>query len=103
MEKKFYSITEVSKMIGRNASTIRFWETKFRKVQPLKRAGGRRFYRPQDIELLKDINDLLKNQKLTIEGAVKQLNAKSDKVEKVFVDQLKDIVSDLRSAEDMLK
>jgi DNA-binding transcriptional MerR regulator len=102
MEKKFYSITEVSKMIGRNASTIRFWETKFKKIQPLKRAGGRRFYRQEDIELLKTINDLLNTQKLTIDGAIKQLNAKSNKIEKVFTDQLKDIAAELKEAEDLL-
>lgn len=90
-------------MIGRNASTIRFWETKFKKIQPLKRAGGRRFYRSEDIDLLKDINDLLKNQKLTIDGAVKQLNAKSNKIDKVFVDQLKDVVQDLKQAESILR
>lgn len=99
MEKKFYNITEVSKMIGRNASTIRFWETKFNKIQPLKRAGGRRFYRPEDIALLKEINDLLKNQKLTIDGAIKQLNAKSHKIDKVLVDQLKDIAAELKEAQ----
>ncbi len=103
MDKKFYNITEVSKIIGRNASTIRFWETKFKKIQPLKRAGGRRFYRPEDIDLLKEINELLNTQKLTIDGAIKQLNARSNKIDKVLTDQLKDIVRDLKEAEDILK
>jgi DNA-binding transcriptional MerR regulator len=102
MEKKFYTITEVSKKIGRNASTIRFWETKFKKIQPLKRGGGRRFYRPEDITVLEEINDLLTNQKLTIEGSIKQLNAKDKKLEKTFVDSLKDILADLKSAEEIL-
>lgn len=103
MEKNFYNISEVSKIIGRNASTIRFWETKFNKIQPMKRAGGRRFYRPDDISLLKEINDLLTTQKLTIEGAVKQLNAKSNKMDKVLVDSLRDVLEDLKTAEQILK
>jgi DNA-binding transcriptional MerR regulator len=103
MEKKFYNIAEVSKIIGRNSSTLRFWETKFKKLQPLKRAGGRRFYRPEDINLLKEINELLNKQKLTIEGAIKQLNAKSNKLDVVMLDQLKEIVSELKEAQEIIK
>ncbi|MCT4574652.1 MAG: MerR family transcriptional regulator [Alphaproteobacteria bacterium] len=102
MEKNFYNISEVSKIIGRNASTIRFWETKFNKIQPMKRSGGRRFYRPDDISLLKEINDLLTTQKLTIEGAVKQLNAKNNKIDKVLIDSLKDVLEDLKTADSIL-
>jgi len=102
MEKKFYNITEVSNIIGRNASTIRFWETKFKNINPLKRAGGRRFYRPEDIEIIKEINNLLSKQGLTIEGAAKQLNSRSNKIDKISTDIIQDILENLKEAKSLI-
>jgi len=102
MEKKFYNISEVSKMISRNASTIRFWETKFSKIKPLKRAGGRRFYRQEDIELLKEINYLLQNKKLTIDGAKKYLQSKNNQIEDSVTETLREIVGSLKEVQEIL-
>ena len=52
---------------------LRFWETKFTQVRPLKRGGGRRYYRPGDIELLRRIRDLLYGEGYTIKGVQKLL------------------------------
>ena len=50
---------------------LRFWETKFAQIKPLKRNGGRRFYRPQDLDILQQIKHLLYSQGYTIKGAQK--------------------------------
>lgn len=52
---------------------LRFWETKFTQVRPLKRGGGRRYYRPEDIELLRRIRQLLYSEGYTIKGVQKLL------------------------------
>jgi DNA-binding transcriptional MerR regulator len=64
----FRTISEAAEDIGAPQHVLRFWETKFTFVSPLKRAGGRRFYRPQDIALLKAVRRLLHEQGLTIKG-----------------------------------
>ncbi len=51
------------------AHVLRFWETRFPALQPMKRAGGRRYYRPADLELLRRIKTLLQDQGMTIRGA----------------------------------
>lgn len=68
------TISEVSEILELPQHVLRFWETKFPQIQPLKRRGGRRFYRPQDIELLKIIKTLLHEKGYTIKGAVAELN-----------------------------
>ena len=64
----FRTISEAADDIGAPQHVLRFWETKFTFVSPLKRAGGRRFYRPQDIVLLKAVRRLLHDEGLTIKG-----------------------------------
>ncbi|MCS7074309.1 MAG: MerR family transcriptional regulator [Bacteroidia bacterium] len=67
--KLYYSISEVSEMLGVNPSVLRFWETEFEQIHPRKSRTGKRFYDKKDIALLKQIHYLLKIQKFTIEGA----------------------------------
>jgi DNA-binding transcriptional MerR regulator len=55
---------------------LRFWESKFPQVRPLKRGGGRRYYRPEDVELLRQIRALLYDEGYTIRGAQKLLRAR---------------------------
>jgi predicted amidophosphoribosyltransferase len=55
----FRTISEVSEQLEVPQHVLRFWETKFAQVRPLKRGGGRRYYRPEDIALLRRIRDLL--------------------------------------------
>lgn len=64
----FRTISEAAEAVGAPQHVLRFWETKFPFVAPVKRAGGRRFYRPQDIVILKAIRRLLHDQGLTIKG-----------------------------------
>lgn len=55
--------------LGVKTHILRYWEEQFPMLRPLKRAGGRRLYRPDDVQLLQHINDLLHNQGYTIKGA----------------------------------
>jgi len=64
----FRTISEVSEMLDVPAHVLRFWESKFSALSPLKRNGGRRYYRPDDVELLVKIRDLLYRDGYTIKG-----------------------------------
>lgn len=64
----FRTISEAATEVGAPQHVLRFWETKFVFLTPLKRAGGRRFYRPQDVVLLKAVKRLLHEEGLTIKG-----------------------------------
>jgi DNA-binding transcriptional MerR regulator len=68
-ENAFRTISEASDEIGVPQHVLRFWETRFAQLQPLKRGGNRRYYRPADMELLRTIRALLHDQGLTIRGA----------------------------------
>ncbi|MBT6416748.1 MerR family transcriptional regulator [Candidatus Puniceispirillum sp.] len=72
----FRTISEVSEMLDIPAHVLRFWETKFSSLRPLKRSGGRRYYRPTDVALLERIRDLLYKDGFTIKGAQKFLRSK---------------------------
>ncbi len=69
----FRNIGEVSVELGVKKHVLRFWEMKFPQLKPMKRGGGRRLYRPSDVELLKGIRDLLQNAGYTIKGVQKLL------------------------------
>jgi len=69
----FRTISEVATELEVPQHVLRFWETKFSQVRPLKRAGGRRYYRPEDVELLRRIRDLLYANGYTIKGVQKLL------------------------------
>ena len=67
----FRTISEVSKDLSLPQHVLRFWETKFSQIKPIKRGGGRRYYRPEDVDLLKGIKNLLYNDGYTIRGVQK--------------------------------
>ena len=69
----FRTISEVAVELDVPQHVLRFWETKFPHVKPMKRAGGRRYYRPEDIDLLRGIRALLYHSGLTIKGVQKVL------------------------------
>ena len=69
----FRTISEVSQELDIPQHVLRFWETKFSQIKPLKRGGGRRYYRPEDIELLRRIRNLLHGEGYTIKGVQKLL------------------------------
>ena len=70
----FQTISEVSSTLDLPAHVLRFWETKFMQLKPMKRSGGRRYYRPEDIEILQSIKALLYQEGFTIKGAQKALS-----------------------------
>ncbi len=69
----FRTISEVSDELDVPQHVLRFWETKFAQVRPLKRGGGRRYYRPEDVDLLRQIRDLLYTDGYTIKGVQRLL------------------------------
>ena len=71
----YKTISEVSKLIDVPSHVLRFWETKFSQVKPVKRSGARRYYRAEDIEILTLIRELLYNEGYTIKGAQKALKS----------------------------
>ena len=72
----FRTISEVSAELNVPPHVLRFWETKFSNLRPLKRSGGRRYYRPGDINALIRIRDLLYEDGFTIKGAQRFLKSK---------------------------
>lgn len=72
----FRTISEASDALKTPAHVLRFWESKFSQVKPVKRAGGRRYYRPTDIDLLSGIRTLLHDQGMTIRGVQKLIAEK---------------------------
>jgi DNA-binding transcriptional MerR regulator len=81
-EKMFYSIGEVSKMFGVNASLIRFWEREFPSLKPFKNKNGTRYFTKSDIETLHTIFYLVKECGYTLQGAKEQLKANKGGIEK---------------------
>ncbi len=69
----FRTISEVADELDVAQHVLRFWESKFPQVRPLKRGGGRRYYRPEDVDLLRRIRSLLYEEGYTIKGAQKLL------------------------------
>jgi DNA-binding transcriptional MerR regulator len=67
----FRSISEAADELGVPQHVLRFWETKFSFIRPMKRAGGRRFYRPYDIAILRQVQRLLHSEGYTIKGVQK--------------------------------
>jgi len=72
----FRTISEVAEELKLPQHVLRFWETRFHQIKPLKRAGGRRYYRPEDVDLLKGIRLLLYDEGLTIKGVQRLLKDK---------------------------
>lgn len=75
----FRTISEVSEWLETPAHVLRFWESRFSQIKPVKRAGGRRYYRPTDMTLLGGIKRLLHDDGITIKGVQKILREKGVK------------------------
>ena len=69
----FRTISEVAEDLDLPQHVLRFWETRFSQIKPMKRGGGRRYYRPQDVDLIKGIRHMLYEQGYTIKGVQKLL------------------------------
>ena len=85
----FRTISEVSKDLALPQHVLRFWETKFVQIKPIKRGGGRRYYRPEDVKLLKGIKSLLYNDGYTIRGVQKVIRENGTK--KILLKELQNI------------
>ena len=93
----FKTIAEVAEELGVATHVLRFWETKFAQIKPMKATGGRRYYRPDDVEILKLIKGLLYGERYTIEGAQQLIKEKGlknllgeEEIQKDFFEAEKD-------------
>jgi DNA-binding transcriptional MerR regulator len=75
----FRTISEVADDLDLPQHVLRFWETRFLQIKPMKRGGGRRYYRPEDVDLLKGIRHLLYDHGYTIKGVQKLLKTNGNK------------------------
>ena len=98
MGKLLYTMGEVAQELGENPSAVRYWSNYFEQfVKPQRNAKGNRLYHPEDIESLRQIQYLLKNQGLTLEGARQRLKEDHRTVERrvQVLDMLRQIREDL--------
>ena len=76
IQKRYFSISEVAKMLDVKPSLLRFWEKEFKEIAPKTNARGKRAYKQDDIDVIRRIYDLVKVQGLTLEGARKALRSR---------------------------
>ncbi len=98
MAKLIYTMGEVAQELGENASAVRYWSNYFEKfIHPQRNAKGNRLYHPEDVDTLKQIQFLLKNQGLTLEGARQRLTEDRRSVDKRVkaLEKLKEIKQEL--------
>ena len=94
----FRTIAEVAEELGVATHVLRFWETKFPQIKPMKRSGGRHYYRPHDVELVRRIRDFLYEKRYTIEGVQKLFKEKGvkailgEEIQKDFFEEMADSV-----------
>ena len=79
-DKKYYSIGEVADFLNVNTSLIRFWEKEFKQISPKKKKSGVRKFTKPDVEILQVVYSLLKEKKMTIDGAKRHLEQTKNKV-----------------------
>ncbi|MBO5443126.1 MAG: MerR family transcriptional regulator [Alphaproteobacteria bacterium] len=94
----FRTIAEVAEELGVATHVLRFWETKFSQIKPMKRSGGRRYYRPDDVELVRKIKEYLYDRRYTIEGVQKLFKEKGVKAilgEEIQKDFFEETVADM--------
>ena len=95
IKKLYYSIGEVSKLVGLKSYVLRYWETEFKQLTPPKNRAGNRTYRQKDIDLILKIKDLLHGKKFTIEGARSVISSKAssmsavETIDRKIISQLK--------------
>lgn len=92
-EKRYFTISEASKLCKVKAHVLRYWESEFPQLSPVKRAGNRRYYQRQDIFLIRQISTLLHVQGYTISGARQKLSGTEAKQD---VSQSQQVVREVR-------
>ena len=75
LDKKYYSISEVSELCSVKPHTLRFWESEFKSLRPVTRKGNRRYYQKEDIKMIQRIKELLYKEELTISGVKRKLSS----------------------------
>ena len=80
IKKLYYSIGEVSKLVGLKPYVLRYWETEFKQLKPPKNRAGNRTYRKKDIDFILKIKNLLHGKKFTIEGARSVISSKASNI-----------------------
>ncbi|MFL2604517.1 MAG: MerR family transcriptional regulator [Flavobacteriaceae bacterium] len=103
-DKKYYSIGEVAGFLNVNTSLIRFWEKEFKQISPKKKKSGARKYTKLDVEILQVIYSLLKEKKMTIDGAKRHLKQSQNK-DKILIsirNKLEKVKSELQFLKDNL-
>lgn len=101
IEKLYYSIGEVSKMLNVPVSTVRFWENEFNILKPIKNKKGNRMFTPDDIRNIKIIHHLLKEEGMTIPGVKRRLSGKKEETDYKYeitesLQKIKELLLDLR-------
>ena len=90
------TIGEVSSLIEVPVYVIRFWETKFKDLNPVKKIKGSRYYSKDQIDLLKKIKYLLYEKKLTIKGAIQNIE-ELDTQKKIIIDEIKELINEIKN------
>jgi DNA-binding transcriptional MerR regulator len=101
IEKLYYSIGEVARMLEVPVSTVRFWENEFDILKPMKNKKGNRLFTPEDIKNLRIIYHLLKEEGMTLSGVKKKLTEKWDETDYKFeinesLQKIKSILLDIK-------
>lgn len=96
-DKKYYKIKDVSELLGVPQSTLRYWESEFPQISPVRSRHNLRYYRPKDIETLRVIHYLLKVKGLKIDAAKEQMRVNSGNMPRQLdvIDRLEDMRSRL--------
>lgn len=90
--KLYYTISEVSRLIGEEAHVLRYWETEFTELKPRKNRAGKRVYTRDDIDTVFRIRHLLREEKFTIDGARQALSRSEDRSTAEATDALDDLL-----------
>ncbi len=101
VEKLYYSIGEVSKMLQVPVSTVRFWENEFRILKPMKNKKGNRLFTSEDLKNLRIIHHLLREEGMTLPGAKKKLSGKLEETDYKYeinesLKKIKELLLELR-------
>jgi len=95
-EKKFFRIGEVSRIIGVEPYVLRYWESEFPQIRPVRADTNQRTYQKKDLELIQEIKRLLYEEKLTIEGARQRLKQKKGKTAVADAGLIEEVKTDLQ-------
>ncbi len=95
-EKKFFRIGEVSRIIGVEPYVLRYWESEFPQIRPVRADTNQRTYQRKDLELILEIKRLLYEEKLTIEGARQRLKQKKEKTTVADAGLIEKVKTDLQ-------